>query len=453
MTHNTRTAEIESILSELGENPSFLSTAGRAIVTLPNRQNFFLDDPLFKDWLQNACLKHNGALPSRAALHDALHLLSVRARTGGSFTPAALRLTSNPDVGLLLDLANNRNEIVQVTPHGWNITTFSPGPAFVSTRGLLTIPTPAPAAPETTLDPLRPLLNCASDASWNGIIDWLTAALHPNRPCPVLILHGPPGSGKTNAARLLRSLIDPNCEPLAVLPSRGPALERYAESHHVMAFDHITRMSGSATDALCRLSSGAIGPSHPIILTVPRMDATDWQPRADLAARAIAVPMPAIENPRPPDELAAEFENLRPGLLAALLTKVTRRLQPTPRPPAGEALRIASVQQDPLYKSITNFMQTKEEWTGTATDLFNEICVTASPRALSQRLRILAPALPVKVEFHRIHKGHRQITMTKVGQDGILRPIGDRPPAQTDPPAPEPKPAATRDTTPTPVFS
>jgi len=57
-------------------------------------------------------------------------------------------------------------------------------------------------------------------------------------------------------------------------------------------------------------------------------------------------------------------------------------------------------------------MQMKEEWTGTATDLFNEICVTVSPRALSHRLRVLAPSLAVAVEFHRIHKGVRQITLT-----------------------------------------
>jgi len=49
---------------------------------------------------------------------------------------------------------------------------------------------------------------------------------------------------------------------------------------------------------------------------------------------------------------------------------------------------------------------------GTATDLFNEICVTASPRALAHRLRILAPKLPVVVELSRIHKGVRQITLT-----------------------------------------
>jgi len=432
MTHNNRTAAVESLLSEFGENPSFLATDGRPIIRFPNNQNFPLDDPAVKPWLKNSHLRHTGAIPSNAALSDALQLLRVRARSSGSFTPVALRMVADDAGSIYLDLANARNEIAHVTPDGWNITSFTPGATFVSARGLLPIPTPDTGAPHATLDALRPLLNCApdangNDAGWNGIVDWLTAALHPDRPCPVLILHGPPGSGKTTAARLLRSLIDPNCQPLAVLPSRGSALERHAESNRVLAFDHITRMSGSTADALCRLSSGAIGPSHPIILTVPRLDATDWQPRADLSARAITVHLPAIDNPRTPKELEAEFENLRPTLLSALLTKVS--IEPKGiRPPADvhDVLFKASAEQDPLYKSIANFMQTKDQWTGTATDLLNEICVTLSPRALSHRLRILAPTLPVSVEFHRIHKGIRQITITKVL----------RPPAPTDPPAP-----------------
>jgi hypothetical protein len=63
-------------------------------------------------------------------------------------------------------------------------------------------------------------------------------------------------------------------------------------------------------------------------------------------------------------------------------------------------------------------MQTREEWSGCATDLFNEICVTASPRALSQRLRLIAAALAgagINIEFHRVHGGIRKITMTKTG--------------------------------------
>ena len=448
MTHNTRTAAVESLLAEFPEDPSFLADNGRAVISFPGGQKFYIDDPAVKDWLLNSYLCHNGAIASNAALSAALQLLRIRARTYGACTPVALRLAADKAGSIFLDLANARNEVARITPAGWSVTNFTPDRAFVSVRGLLSIPTPQPPEnPQATLDPLRPLLNCASDESWNGITDWLSAAFHPDEPCPILILHGPPGSGKTTAARLLRTLIDPNYNPLAALPSRGSAVEHHGESHHVLAFDHITRMSGSAADALCRLSSGALGPSHPIILTVPRMDATDWQPRADLAARAITVRLPAIDHPRPQMELQAEFEKLRPTLLSALLTKVS--IEPRGvHPPANvrDLLFKASAEQDPLYKSIANFMQTRDQWTGTATDLLNEICVTLTPRALSQRLRVLAPTLPITVEFHRIHNGHRQITMTKVGQDCILRPISNRPPAQTDNPptnqAPVGRPAA-----------
>jgi hypothetical protein len=50
----------------------------------------------------------------------------------------------------------------------------------------------------------------------------------------------------------------------------------------------------------------------------------------------------------------------------------------------------SSSHADPLYPAIQTLVQSKIEWTGTATDLLNEICVTApvtctTARALSQR--------------------------------------------------------------------
>jgi hypothetical protein len=75
-------------------------------------------------------------------------------------------------------------------------------------------------------------------------------------------------------------------------------------------------------------------------------------------------------------------------------------------------------------------MQTREEWSGCATDLFNEICVTASPRALSQRLRLITAALAtagINVEFHRVHGGIRKITISKSCDRSPDRPRASKP--------------------------
>src|SRR5205814_87244 len=143
-----------------------------------------------------------------------------------------------------IDLANEQGEAVEITTQGWQLTRFTPGIRFKSTRGQLPLPRPA-ASPSPELPPhLTPYR------------DWLLAAFRPAGPYPILILHGPSRSGKTTIARMLRSLIDPVTTPLSILPSRDHAIEKLAIRHRVLAFDHVTDMSHSATDALCRIASG-----------------------------------------------------------------------------------------------------------------------------------------------------------------------------------------------------
>ncbi len=65
------------------------------------------------------------------------------------------------------------------------------------------------------------------------MIAWLTAALRPVGPYPVLVLNGEQSSGKSTLARILRLLIDPQASPVLALPGSthdlmATAVERLA---------------------------------------------------------------------------------------------------------------------------------------------------------------------------------------------------------------------------------
>ena len=84
--------------------------------------------------------------------------------------------------------------------------------------------------PPARLSQLRAILNL-SQRNWSAVLAWTLAALRPSGPYPILILRGPPYSGKSTCAALLRTLVDPNAGPLHPLPRSERQLPQRAHPH------------------------------------------------------------------------------------------------------------------------------------------------------------------------------------------------------------------------------
>jgi hypothetical protein len=305
--------------------------------------------------------------------------------------------------------------------------------------------------------PLREVLNVASNEDYRLLMTWMTAALLPTGPYPVLVVSGQQGSAKSCLVRQVRGLIDPNTAPLRGTPHDARDLVAAARNNHVVAFDNLSSIRPEFADQLCRLATGGgvggrklysdaeeavFDAQRPIILNGIGELAT----RGDLAERALVLTLPAIPptRRRGEQELNETLELALPGIFATTLDALVvglRRLpemrlnvkksqKPLPRmadfalwgmavaPALGwtetdfldayarnnEHAQSVVLENDTVAMALVAFMNVRREWRGTASKLLSALpkpdrfdpTWPNTPNALGQRLSRLAPALKTR---------------------------------------------------------
>jgi hypothetical protein len=326
-----------------------------------------------------------------------------------------------------LDLGNETWQGVEVTSDGWRVTAELPV-KFRRPRGMLALPTPTEGG---SVSDLRPFVNVRDDDDFVLLVAWLLAALRPDLPVPVQVLHGEQGSAKSTTAKVQRKLIDPAKAPLRSLPRDERDLFIAATNSLVVAIDNVSGLLAWLSDALCRLSTGGgfatrelysddderiFSALRPIILN----GIEEVAARSDLLDRCILLELPTIskESLRVEADFWREFEEARPRILGALLDAVacglrnlpTTRLKSCPRmadfatwivscEPAlgwesgtflrsyernrGEANQV-SLDGSPIGAAVQEIARIETKWTGSATDLLQKINEMSDQRAQRQ---------------------------------------------------------------------
>jgi hypothetical protein len=449
---------VELLLNYAATATPFVSSTGQAFLSLPldafSQQACSVYSPRIRDWLIAAFDRDHHQPPSPYALRETIRTLAARANCSGTTRPVERRVSArgnphHPDA-ILLDLANPHGEIVEITSDGWRIAT-DPATPFLHSRGNLELPSPhqQPAASNQPFSNLQRLLNLGA-ADFHRTLVWLLAALHPSGPHPILVIDGPPSSGKSTAARMLRALIDPNAAPLLSLPFSEQELLALAMHNWILAFDHTGPIRPNISATLCRLAAGAAirqreksdgrEPTvqelrRPTIVTA----ASGWNPDESLAERTLTINLPPLspKTRRTEAALWQDFEIVRPSLLAALCDATTRALSakrqhppapsPQPRHPDAAQRAIAAFPQNkqailgalnetlttPILESIAALLKTAPQWAGTATDLLHEIAVTT----------VTAPALSHHLRSHKNHLASQNITLHFTRKHGGSRLI------------------------------
>jgi hypothetical protein len=242
------------------------------------------------------------------------------------------------DSPIFLDLGDSSGGAIAIGDHGWSVVD-RPDVYFRRPEGLLPLPLPARGS---SIDLLRPYVNL-TEPDLRLMIAWLTAALRPVGPYPVLVLNGEQSSGKGTLARILRHLIDAQTSPVLALPSRMENLMTTAVNGWLLAYENISSIPDWLSDYVCQLAFGGgfasrtlftndersvIYAQRPVIL----IGITDIVMKGDLRDRSVFLNMTAIPDDSWRTERAfwPAFRADYPRILGAVLDAIAGGMRELP---------------------------------------------------------------------------------------------------------------------------
>ena len=381
---------------------------GEYVLTLPLRSTEF------SDWLLGHYFKETQRAPKLSAERDAIRTLASIAKYE---TPERCEVhLRSAQVGetIIVDIGDETGRVIEITASGWRVLPVPPV-KFQRMAGIAALPIPERGG---NIQHLRRFTNL-SDANFILFVSVLADALCPGRPHLLLNLIGEAGSGKTTAARIVRSLVDPNEVPAGTLPREARDLFVDVSNSYVLAYDNVGAIPKSVSDSLCQITSGTgfrkrklytdletvlVGGFRTVVLTAVYNAVTE----PDLAERCVTMTLSHVgsEERRSEAQLWRDFEQARPRIFGALLDIVAHGLRLLPNvhvsdlprladfallgvaiegafAPAGAFLAAftgsqavatdATIEMSPVAAAIAGFMETKAFWDGTSTQFWREL--------------------------------------------------------------------------------
>ncbi len=431
------------------------------------RQCFRVQSKAFRQCVELACYNATGKSPSKSALKAWLDRVEAQAIHEAPEAEVHIRV-AELDGRVFIDLADDGGRAVEISRDGWQVIDAAPV-HFIRPPRMRLLPVPENGG---SIEMLRGLVNVPNDDDFVLIVAWLLNALRNSGQHPPLVPSGSEGSAKTTFAAILSHLIDPNSMPLKSLPRTERELAAETRERYLQAFDNVSGMPRTISDALCRLSTG--DDARPVMIN----GLDDVVKFADLADRCVFVTCDPISDERRRSEaqLWAEFEAVRARIFGLLLDGVSHGLRVLPETRLDRMPRMADfalfatacetkfwpsgtfmaayngnradaverlIEADVVASAVRSLAERTPDWKGTATKLkitlgpifdgYGSAKLPVSARDLSVQLRKAATSLRkvgIRIEFGKTgHNRDREITITR----DVLPPSA--PSAPSAPPA------------------
>jgi hypothetical protein len=437
-----------------------------------------LESPEVVRWLTRRYYESAGRLPTSASLTATIRALAAHADIACTAEVDFVRVGSNGSgSSIFLDLGDSTWQAVEIQATGWQLVE-KPEVHFRRAAGQRALPIPMR---DGSIALLRKYVNVEPD-DLPLLIGWLTAALRPTGPHPILVITGEQGSAKSTLARICRLLVDPHSTPLRAEPKDHRDLMVAALHGWVQTYDNLSAMPDWLSNGLCRLVTGGgistrglftnheevVWSAHrPVILT----SIDDIVRRPDVIDRSIFIQLRSIapSRRRCEEDLWAEFTLDHPRILSGLLDVVVAGMRLRPMVRLAELERMADftrwgeaaaqgagcapgtfatayranrqavnsvmLEDSPLAQALL-IAKYQRPWMGTLTQLLELIAVNTgyctlttpgwpkTPAIASAELRRIAPQLRMfglAVTFERTLKTGRIVTIAPISSSGQPR--------------------------------
>ena len=271
------------------------------------------------------------------AVDSAICVLQGRAVHEGSVEATAIRVAAH-DGRIFVDVSDKQRHVIEISVGGWEIVRSCPV-RLVRPQGQMPLPLPVKGG---SLDLIRPFVN-VEEGDWVLLLSWIVCCFHPTGPYPILVLNGGQGSAKSTTTKVCKRLVDPSKAGLRSDPRNVQDLAIAAQNAWVLAFDNLSRISDSLSDAFCQVSTGGVfstrllySNDEEVLLEFKRPLSINGIPdlavQPDLIDRSIHLVLPTLPKGtrRLEDRFWAAFDAEHARMFGALLDAVSAMLRLVP---------------------------------------------------------------------------------------------------------------------------
>lgn len=315
-------------INEIGEFYASIDVNGMT-------KNVNIEKKLFKLWLRRVYYHTFGKPPSENTIKEAVS--TIAALEDGKLNnriSAPTRVARVEDT-IYVDLGHDNNQYVKIDKNGWQVVTSTPV-KFVRPSTFLSLPIPASGG---NIEDLKKIMTVDED-QFALIMGYIIGCYNVGSPFPVLVLQGGQGSAKSTTAELVKYLVDNAFPLLRWFPKNEEDLIISTQTNWVLAFDNLSNVTNSMSDALCKISTGGglatrkfyengeevvFSAMRPIVLN--GIDYIAYRP--DLADRSIIIHLPIIpeHKRRGKKEIWAQFHEQCPYIMGVIFDAVSMALR------------------------------------------------------------------------------------------------------------------------------